>query len=96
MPKPKAKPVAVEPAPRISDVEYVMRSLLNALYKLDRSDKFRLAAVVMWMRGEWRGDSAVLEDVEGALRLIDAMTERERRQATEMAADSNLRAAVTA
>lgn len=69
--------------------------LLLELLSLDRRDKFRLAAVVMWIRGVWAGDSTVLADTHGAFETICAMTERERTQAVEMAADSNLRAAVT-
>src|SRR5262245_40486415 len=96
MPKPRRslKPKPTPSPPTRSD-EDLTRSLLHALNDLDRAGKFRLAAIVMWMRGEWRGDSEVLGDIEKALKLIAAMTQREKRQAVAIAAETNLRAAVT-
>lgn len=93
-------PTPKQPKPLATTVEKSLAAathqILDAMALLDQLDKFRLAAIVTWMRGQWCGDSSVLGDVDGALKLIDAMTERERRLATEMAAESNLRAAVTA
>jgi hypothetical protein len=85
-----------EGARREANNVHTTRRLLNALQELDAMDKFRLAAVIMWMRTEWAGKSNVLADTDVALAMIDALTERERTQALALAAESNLCAAVTA
>jgi hypothetical protein len=91
MPKPKRTESKPNELPEVD----ATRRLLLAMQDIERLNKFRLAAIVMWIRGEWRGESEVLADVDGALKLIDAMTTREARQAIDAAASVNLRAAVT-